>query len=629
MKHQLLFVLLLILCNQLVNAQEITLGAPQLYQAKQTSTHSSSQKNTLKGKKLLLKLPFWDDFSYAGPKPNASFWEDRDVYVNNGYAVNPVTIGVATFDALDSTGALHANANYQTSVIGDHLTSNPIDLGGASIKNVYLSFYYEPKGMGEMPDAQDSLVLEFYSPHLNKWIWQWSTPGNLDTVKFNHVILPVTDTTFLQTGFQFRFYNYFSLSSSVIPSLASNCDHWQLDYVYLNKDRSATDTVYRDIAFVKPLTSLLQNYESVPWKHFLASKGVATLKSIAFNLRNNDNQKRSIDKQENVIVELLSGKTNGVHDGGQLNINAFSNLTSNQAFDTTSLFSDNHKESAVFNITAEISTDKFDSTQNNKLSYQQKFSNYYAYDDGTAELGYGLIGEGASRAMCAYQFTPLMKDSLSAVDICFNHSFLDASKQYFYLTIWDDDGSGNPGKIIYKEQNYKPVYASKRDSFLTYYLKAHASSADTSIVLANTYYVGWIQTTADFLNVGFDLNRQVTTQRLFYNMGDGWSKSSKNGALMLRPVYRKKRVINSQPEIEGRHSSVFPNPANDQLTIKTEDNATYRLILFDTQGRQLLATSMQNGETQLDVSRFGTGLYLLKIIGSNKTTETVKVIISR
>src|SRR4051812_4866849 len=74
-----------------------------------------------------LDLPFVEDFSLNSIYPTPTLWLEKDVYVNNNYSANPVTIGVGTFDGLDEFG--HP---YQASSIGDsiadYLTSFPIKL---------------------------------------------------------------------------------------------------------------------------------------------------------------------------------------------------------------------------------------------------------------------------------------------------------------------------------------------------------------------------------------------------------------------------------------------------------------------------------------------------------------------
>src|SRR5690606_6406547 len=55
---------------------------------------------------------------------------------------------------------------------------------------------------------------------------------------------------------------------------------------------------------------------------------------------------------------------------------------------------------------------------------QQVFANYYAYDDGSAELAYGINGE---QARLAVQFTSWEPDSLVAVQMHFVPTVLDHS----------------------------------------------------------------------------------------------------------------------------------------------------------------------------------------------------------
>ena len=87
-------------------------------------------------------------------------------------------------------------------------------------------------------------------------------------LSFHRVIIPVDEDIYLKNNFQFRFRNYASLSSSgTIESKASNADHWHIDYVVLNKDRSINDTIIGDVVICKPIGSLLKTYESLPWSH--------------------------------------------------------------------------------------------------------------------------------------------------------------------------------------------------------------------------------------------------------------------------------------------------------------------------------------------------------------------------
>ena len=58
------------------------------------------------------------------------------------------------------------------------MTSAPIDLEGLNNdSSVYLSFFYQPTGRGNFPDAEDSLVVEFLNEATGQWVNVWSSPG--------------------------------------------------------------------------------------------------------------------------------------------------------------------------------------------------------------------------------------------------------------------------------------------------------------------------------------------------------------------------------------------------------------------------------------------------------------------
>ncbi|HNB82749.1 MAG TPA: hypothetical protein PLP14_11650, partial [Chitinophagaceae bacterium] len=51
-----------------------------------------------------LVLPFIDDFSYPGPYPDATLWQDSGAYINNTMSATPMTRGMATLDGLNAHG---------------------------------------------------------------------------------------------------------------------------------------------------------------------------------------------------------------------------------------------------------------------------------------------------------------------------------------------------------------------------------------------------------------------------------------------------------------------------------------------------------------------------------------------
>ena len=184
-----------------------------------------------------------------------SLWIDEDAFINSRYPIDPVTIGVATLDGLNEFGVPHNGFSDPSAYgVADFLTSKPIALAD-KMNEVYLTFYYQPQGIGNGPQSEDSLVLEFYAPKEFAWHNIWSVPGK-STQNFRHVIVQVTGSEYLQKGFQFRFKNYATLSGAM--------DHWHIDYVRLNKNRSAVDSLIVDVAVVKASRSIYKTYEAVP-----------------------------------------------------------------------------------------------------------------------------------------------------------------------------------------------------------------------------------------------------------------------------------------------------------------------------------------------------------------------------
>ena len=72
---------------------------------------------------------------------------------------------------------------------------------------------------------------------------------------------------------------------------------------------------------------------------------------------------------------------------------------------------------------------------------------------------------------------------------------------------------------------------------------------------------------------------------------------------------------------------VYPNPAQDFINVNITgvDNKVTRAQLFDGVGQVILNKTLQNGTTQLDISRMAPGVYQLKLIYS-KGTENIQIV---
>ena len=571
-----------------------------------------------------LELPFFDDFSRTGPMPHAPFWIDEYVFINSSYTLNPVTIGVATMDAIDAEGNLNGTSSLPFE--SDFLTSAPINLDYPGRTDIYLSFFYEPMGLGDNPEDGDSLTVDFFASDSNRWETVWNFPGSANDT-FKQVFIHISEERFLKKGFQFRFKNYASLPQTQFsPDQKGNVDHWHIDYVYLDTARSSNVTAINDVSMISPMPSLLKNYEAIPWQHFPKAYLTELKPALQIRYRNNDTTVRNVTRILK-ITDLAYQVSDSVN-GGAVNVEPGIINEFNFPYNYPFIFYD--ADSTVFEMMSYLVTEDLDYKWNDTVIRYQKFFNYYAYDDGSAENGYGLRGEGTANALVAYQFSTFKKDTLRGVKMFFNRTLDDASQDYFRIGIWDHDKtSGSPGELIYASQPVQPLYEDKLNEFITFEIN------DTLLILSETYYVGWIKTTERILNVGFDRNT-VNSDKIFYNLGQGWLNSSFSGSLMIRPIMGK--ALPSEPAPAGIENSqenllkIYPNPASTYFFLDFPDVISPRewsVTLYDLQGKTVYKSRVDNAHQQHQISHLTNGLYILRLDQNGQIKASRKLMIAR
>ncbi|NVO03635.1 MAG: T9SS type A sorting domain-containing protein [Bacteroidetes bacterium] len=589
---------------------------------------SNSPKTT-----TYLNLPFVDDFSKLNVFPDSSLWSDKFAFINADYALHPPTLGVATFDAINDSGNIYIDAA-STAFIADYLTSNEIRLDSEMIipahpykvsDSIYFSFYYQPQGIGNAPETDDSLVVEFYSPSNAKWYHAWSSKGMPITTfytqnnsYFKQIMIPVLDSAnFFQKGFKFRFKNYASLANNSMPSWAGNVDQWNVDYVYLNQNRNKADTVKRDVAFVEKAPSMLKNYQSMPCSQFLVNPGPEMKSNLKMSISNLDTAIHNYSYRYEIFDKNLLPLNN--YPGGSWNIWPFldSGLV-NYAPHATPAVTYSFPcigDSSYYFIKHIVHEGVIGDNrqQNDTTTFEQKFFNYYAYDDGNPEAGYGLT---PANSKMAYRFTLNHPDTLRAIQMFFNKTYNNSNQQYFFLKIWS---SLSPETVIYSRAGYKPQFEDSLNQFYTYFI------TDTTLVLSGTFYIGWLQTTDDNLNIGFDWNND-NHANIFYNVDGTWQNSQKAGSIMLRPVLGKQIYfagLSENADIKNE-MNVFPNPTTSGIinfSVKAGNSDNLRnakIEIYDLTGRTIISTEYQS---QVNVQNLTDGLYFYRIF-SNSTQKS-------
>lgn len=582
-------------------------------------------------------LPFFDDFNQDGYRPNADRWEGDNVYINKKFQLFPPNLGVATFDAMDGSGNIHSNAS-QYSFPADTLSSLPMRLDSLQdptlrpllLKDsVFFSFYYQPQGRGNAPEEGDILNLDFYSPSEDQWYTVFTTDGmSLDTFYVHNgtfaqqIFIPfkreVDSARFFHSGFKFRFHNHASLAGNSQPDWQSNCDHWNIDMVWLDRDRTRTDSSYRKISFVNEPPSMIKRYRSMPYRQYRNDPTNSMNDSIRYMLISNlDNTPYTATYQYEISNQTTQ---ESVYDGGAATINPFreSGYVTYERFykppviSYFSIYNELFKTYKITHVVNDIGLTGIGDT----AVREQVFSNYYAYDDGTPEAGYGMSKKNGKAAI---QFQLNTKDTLRRIQMYFNPTLTSANEQYFYLMVWKNL---EPEEVIYKER-VKVTFTEGLYNF-------HTFDLDTSIVLANEFYIGFQQISDENLNIGFDYALD-SKQYLYYNIGTEWISTIYSGSLMMRPLFGEVNPtgINDIKPLAKSSFNLYPNPLNGDIVHidwSIADEHQVEIEIYNITGQLMLRRAYEN---DIDVSELGNGVYLVKLTDTETGESTTQKMIKR
>ncbi len=586
-------------------SQEVLIYNSPDYQLKSNIKSQTTKQDTV-------QLPFFDDFS--APQLNPQLWRTNGVTIDFTGSIYPPSIGAVMFDATDLNGNFYAT-NYNVSTPSDTLTSAPINLNFPGDQTIYLSFFYEPKGLLNMPEAQDSLILQFYSPSQNTWTTVWKDTGSSTVpqkIRFKLVMIKIDSSKYLQNGFRFRFINYTSLGSPTYPSLISDCDYWFIDYVYLDRNRYSGDTIFPDVAIQYPITFKFDDYTAIPYDHYQPSHINHNLK---VQFRNNDAISRTVDS---LYIIFKNYQTHSTLDTLFLGSYSFP-PQGNFFFQAQNIdYSLPINEPTKLLLQTKLITNASDPAQNNSTSSSLYMTDFYAYDDGTAEAGYGLVGDGTYLAQVAARFYTLKTDTLKAIMLYVNKTYRLHQPHYFYIEIWENDPDyGLPGQLIY-EQVGAEINFNNLDHYQLFLL-------DSPVVVTDTFYIGWKKTDQQLMNVGLDLNEPIENYK-FYNIDGQWKRSSIPGNLMIRPVFGTQGLISALNKISQKPAiKIYPNPAFDHCFIET--NTPGRIRVINLQGK-IVKTLQINHSRQIDLSNLPAGLYLINFSTKNQSISK-KLIINR
>ena len=644
-------------------------------------------------------LPFFDDFSHSSLYPDSTKWSDNFAMVNDGFPLCPPNRNGVTLDVLDAYGRVYDYA-ISNAFIAEYLTSVRIRLDSimepepralTPADSIYLSFYYQPQGNGNPPEAQDSLVLQFgttterqeflYLDYHNysiaeifaqmqvdtlfpgdtvwafegctpglfaiitdtltpatqgqmavpcdsifttvadtTWYHIWSVPGqSLETfmaenngLYFKQVMIPIRDLKYFRDDFYFRFYNYASIVNSSLPSNRSNEDNWNIDFVYLNANRSINDTDYPMLTFSGQRPSFFNRYQAIPYRQYRVNPNSAMRESLELNIANLDGtdheahyyyKVQQINGNQQYERRLETAIIHPYKQSGYLQCPDYGESPACPY--VGELFAlDMLRDSASYQVSHYIYDSACTPPLTDSLVYYVGMYNYYAYDDGIPELGFGVRPAGGKFAV---RFDVSDYDTIQGVQLLFNHTLNDANNKYFDIVVWKDE-NGKPGEELYRLTNQRPQWQEQPFRF-TYY------EFDRTVVTANTFYMGIEQRSDDLINIGFDASID-NSQYNFINTNGSWQPSSKNGTLMIRPVVGKSYYIGIEEQAD-QNLVLYPNPVSSTLHLEGNFNKG-QINIYDLIGRKVYQGGYQS---EISLSHLTNGLYYLSF-----TTEEGRII---
>ncbi|MCP9236918.1 T9SS type A sorting domain-containing protein [Lewinella sp. JB7] len=571
-----------------------------------------------------VELPFFDDFSYEGVRPAVALWQDEDVLVNRNYGIRPPSIGVATFDAIDYNGQPYTGGNNRIAQPRDYLTSSPVNLAGK--QGTVLSFYVQPKGLGNRPELQDSFLVQFLD-RSGEWNTVFAQAGR-PTTESNTFVNPFTGylvnvaADYQYDGFQFRFLN---LSTEV-----GAVDNWHLDYVKLSN--TSTSLVTQDLALTEAPFRLVAPYTSLPVRHLQAGGQALLVDSIYLKLWNHRADVTPVTASTYLVENL--GDPAFRSEGGLFPSSYFGqdNGIAPRTFETRGatfdqlptyqqirsfLFDLDPEENYRLRTTYDLTVATEDASfapgigRNNRASEITVLGDYLAYDDGSAEVAI----EGQSGNVIVQRYTAYVADELTGIRIRIPRTLGGTGDQNINFVVYGADAEGLPGTLLYSTE-VPILYAEDyyRDS-----LQAFSSyELDEAVALpVGDFFVGWRQPTANrSLPVGFDRNNQPAGVQ-FFDAGAGWQAldGATRGAIMIRPLLSGAEVrptSTEQIDVSTRIVDVFPNPAGQVLNIRPLEalklkDLSYRL--FTTDGRLV-----RDGKaaTVVSLATLPAGVYVLE-----------------
>jgi hypothetical protein len=584
-------------------------------------------------------LPFYDDFATANKPwarrspspdmPDTTRWEHRSgAYVNNTFGVRPPSFNVATLDGINWQGQPYNFQDVFATGDADQLTSRFIDLSALSgADNVVFSFHWQSQGLGERPDPEDALRLDFFTRQ-GEWSTVWQQNGGLGLTEFAYVPLALVDPAYFHRNFRFRF---------VVNTRQSGMfDTWNIDYVYLNRGRRTDNEALLDIAAsTTPQLLTVGPYSAMPIEQYYSLPQRSIIRDTVNLFVNNLDNRFNVFSYDVIVNELATNRrltlltdTSTIIQRQQRQYRIFGATTDPRP--DRRLTVPGGQPRLVLETKFRLNTRETDTAvpgvnfrNNDTIESRVVLDNYFAYDDGSAEYGLAF-SQRFGRLACRFEMPTA--GTLTHIDINFVPLGVNLAGETYNLRVWkniDVGGSGVRDSVLLI-QNAFVSYPDSANRFVRVRLSR-------SLALSGTFYIGVEQLTDRNLTLGFDRNHN-TADRIYFNVTNQWVRNTNpriQGSIMLRPVFASATITSHEdtPLPSPDQVTIYPNPTDGVVRIRGEVS---RAKIVDLQGRILHEKSFERFESQkfLDLSGLPNGVYVIQYFGE-RGAGTKKIVLTR
>ena len=542
-------------------------------------------------------IPFWDDFSGG---LDTLKWDFSGTSYTETIGINAPSIGMILFDGVDINGTPYSLQRTEQGD-ADKITSKPFDLSGITpekANTLYLSFFWQLGGRGELPDENDELILEFLTKE-GTWSKEWSQNGGvlLDRNSFQEEVIEVSPS-FQHSNFQFRFYTKGRLSGPF--------DSWLIDYVFLNTGRTSTDLNFSDRSLTRRNNLRLGDFGAYP--RALLTTDSQLWSTVSNEFLNLENRFRAME----FSVSITDTTTMAVLEINQNTpFNPVPNAKERRAFQSRTLGEIPIPQS---NTTLEITTaltsgdqiffeiNGADTTRYTDVDFRANdvvktyfpLQDYFAYDNGSADYAAGI---NQRSGFLAVEYSTPKEVFIKGISINFTNP--RQANQAIDILIWKNLDE-NP---IFRKEILIPIKEANEQ--LIYF------SLDTNIRVNGTFYIGFAQFTNEFIFVGLDKANDFGS-KIHYNVAGAWVQNEKvKGSLMMRPHVSIAAPF-AESTIPGAALRIYPNPVADYLTV---EGAFGEIRVFDSFGREIFLDRELTSNGEIVTFRGQrSGIYVLNVI---------------